>query len=346
MKVTLFLRNSKYFSLENVTYTITENLECKYRIYKLLKPSKGIINRIFNLFEVIKYQSDVNHITGDIHYVSLLMKKKKTIITMHDCEILMQKKLNPLKRFIYKLIWFTLPSYRCNKIIAISKESKRQLIKYAKIPAKKIKVIHDPVNDLFKPISITQKEKKKALHNPTGKKTILHISNGNSNKNTIRIAKALSDLDIKYIRIGTLNSNELKILQDNKTDCLFLNKISSEKLCRIYNSVDCLIFPSLVEGFGLPVIEAQKCECPVITSNISSLPEVAGSGAMFVNPHYVDEIRTGILKVLNDSKYRSKIIKEGSVNAERFNDKAISKEYESLYKVVYNKSKRKKNKIN
>jgi glycosyltransferase involved in cell wall biosynthesis len=94
--------------------------------------------------------------------------------------------------------------------------------------------------------------------------------------------------------------------------------VDEDDLPKIYNLADLLLFPSLYEGFGLPILEAQACGCPVLTSNVTSCPEVAGDGAHIVDPYSVDEIRDGILKIIKDNNYKEQLIKKGFENIKRF----------------------------
>ena len=291
------------------------------------------------MLEAKNNQTRINHITGDIHFISFLLKKNRTIITMHDCEVLMNKRFNVIKSYLYRMFWFTIPSMRVKHIVAISQETKKQLIKYANIKENKIKVIHDPVDDSFKELNLKEDKKNRILENPRKKKTVLHIANNQINKNSIRIAKAISKLDIKYIRVGKVNKKEGEILKNNKVDCLFLNNITTTKLVEIYNCVDCLVFASTIEGFGLPIIEGQKCGCPVITSNCSSMPEIASQGAHYVNPYSENDIRKGIIKVLNDKEYCKTLTIKGKINSKKYESKVIAQKYERLYKSMIKSSK-------
>ncbi len=97
-----------------------------------------------------------------------------------------------------------------------------------------------------------------------------------------------------------------------------LGFISEEELVIMYNLADCYLYPSLYEGFGLPILEAQACGCPVITSTVSSCPEVAGDGALYVNPRDVDDMAGAMLRIVNDKKLRGSLVKAGSKNFRRY----------------------------
>jgi glycosyltransferase involved in cell wall biosynthesis len=152
------------------------------------------------------------------------------------------------------------------------------------------------------------------------------------NKNIINSLKSLKNIQCKVIIIGKLNDNILKFLE--KTDLDYLNyvNLSNEKINIQYKKCDIILFPSTYEGFGLPIIEGQVCGKAVITSNISPMKDIAGvNGACLVNPYKVKEISNAILNIINNKKYRDKLINNGFKNSKHYSPKLIAKKYMSLY---------------
>ena len=132
-----------------------------------------------------------------------------------------------------------------------------------------------------------------------------------------------------------MNSFQLKQLEENG---LFYNNfinISEEELLNYYDKADVLCFPSLYEGFGLPVLEAQARNCAVITSNISPLKEIAGNGAILVNPYNVQEIREA-LEILENEKIRLNLIIKGKDNLKNYLPEIIAQKYMLLYQKILN----------
>ena len=111
--------------------------------------------------------------------------------------------------------------------------------------------------------------------------------------------------------------------------------LSDEQLVERYREADMVSFVSTHEGFGMPIIEAQCIERVCITSNCSSMPEVAGGGACLVDPFDVQSIRQGIQRLISDSDYRNEIIDKGRANRERFNPVAIAQQFDDLYKKIH-----------
>lgn len=113
--------------------------------------------------------------------------------------------------------------------------------------------------------------------------------------------------------------------------CIVLSKVSAEEHAQLLTHAEALLFPSLAEGFGLPVIEAMKCGCPVVTSSVSSLPEVGGSAAVYVDPWSVDSIREGIERVLTDADLRSSLKRDGLLRAQQFSWNACAAATVAVY---------------
>ena len=162
------------------------------------------------------------------------------------------------------------------------------------------------------------------------KPRILHIGMA-PNKNFERHVKAIADIRCQFHIIGKLHEEHKELLDLYEVDWKSEYNITDQDMRRAYIESDILLFASTLEGFGMPVIEAQTIGRPVITSNISSMPEVAGEGACLVDPFDVASIRDGILKVINNKKYRDDLIQNGYENISRFKADVVAKQYESLY---------------
>ncbi len=215
-----------------------------------------------------------------------------------------------------------MPVKRSAIVSVISESTKEELLRYIKCDPQKIRVVYDCISEGFKPIT-----KNFNIEKPI----ILQIGTG-KNKNMLRVAKALRDISC-YLRIvGELDSEQVAVLHECSIEYSCVSNISDAQILKEYQQCDMLVFVSTYEGFGLPILEAQATGRPVVTSNIMSVPEVAGDGACLVDPYDVTAIRKAILKVINDSSYRKELVRNGFENVQRFQTEKINEKYVKLYK--------------
>lgn len=326
MNITFFSRkpNNIFFSIEELFSTIQQQLvlSVKFKSYIMPYDSIGLIKRWKNIKYALSKKGDINHITGDIHYLGIFLPKRTTILTIHDCGILDKSK--GLKRWVLWFFWFYLPVRKLKYITVISSETKSRLLHYVKTDANKIKVIP---NCLIGEFTISTR--------PFNKKKPVVLQVGiTPNKNIERVAEALEGLDCKLRIIGEPNESQFKALRDFKIDYDWVSGLTRDAIVQEYNNCDLLLFVSLIEGFGLPIIEAQATGKPVITSNIGVMPDTAGAGACFVNPYDVKAIRAALLKVINDESYRNMLVDKGLKNFQRYAPEQAAKEYLELYKRI------------
>lgn len=313
------------YSVENIYENVRKELKDRVEIKKIecKYESNGIFKRLYNTISAATKQANVNHITGDVNYLNLFFHKNKNIVTILDCGLLEERKGFKFK--FYKFLWFTLPIKRAKYIVAISQATKDELLKYVKCDPDKIKVIYVPISSIF---NRADKEFDK------NKPVILHIGTA-PNKNLSRLIKALPGLTCKLVIIGKLSNDDLNNLAENKIEYDNFVNITDEEVFKQYKICDMLAFVSTYEGFGMPIVEANTVGRPVITSNVYSMPEVADNASLLVNPYNIDEIRNGILKIINDHNYRINLVDKGYKNINRFSKEQIANEYFELYKAIY-----------
>lgn len=285
--------------------------------------STGILRRVFNIFEASFRQGDVNHITGDVHFLSYLLRRNKTILTILDF-VFMQNSTG-LKRKIMLLLWGHLPEKRVKIITVISESTKREALKYLKCSPDKIRVV---------PISISPKFIRFDKKFNSKKPRILQIGT-TPNKNLIRLVHALQNIPCKLEIMGKLSIDQLNALRKNNIDYdNFFNLTEEEVLIR-YRESDMVAFVSTYEGFGMPILEANATGRAVITSNIFSMPEVAGKAGCLVDPFNSAEIRNGIMRIIEDASYREDLILNGFINVRRFNPTVVASQYAKIYQELY-----------
>lgn len=313
------------FSIERLFNDIRKGMcnNISYRIHICKYVSRGVFRRLLNCVAAIFDQSDINHITGDVHYLSFLLPKRKTLLTIHDCVSL--ERLKGTKRHIFYILWYWLPVKRVSIITVVSESTKRELLRYVKCDSSKIRVVLNCISDDFKPAP-----KKLNRDMPV----LLQMGTG-YNKNLPRVAEALSGILCHLRIIGNLSKEQTDKLDACGIRYSSVANLTDADIVKEYIKCDALIFVSTYEGFGLPIVEANATGRPVITSNILSMPEVAGNAACLVNPFDINEIRNGVLKVLTDEQYRKSLIDNGYVNAHRFKQTCISNRYLELYNELH-----------
>ena len=281
--------------------------------------SKGLINRILNTLYLLKYRNHIVHITGDVYYAILGAILCKRIITIHDLSFL--ERSNGLARKILKLFWIILPVKFSHKVTVVSHATKDAVLKEVPEAEHKIEIIYNFVDEGFKPIERTFN-----TQNPR----ILQIGTA-FNKNIQRLCEALEGISCILIIIGELSESQRKKIRKHRIIYENRYNLNQKELIHEYEKADLLAFVSTVEGFGMPIIEAQACGLPVVTSNISSMPEIASDGAILVSPYDIDIIRKGILKLISNEELRSSLVKAGYKNAVLYSKEKIAEQYLEVY---------------
>lgn len=264
----------------------------------------------------------VNHITGDVHYIATFLPKHRTILTIHDLRPLFRGSL--LKRKLIKWLWFSIPVYSVRYVTVISQATKEELLKELMVRPDKVRVIPNCVSPHFTySPKVFNQEKPRILHLGT-----------KENKNLEGLVQALKGLSCHLRIIGKLTAQQQGLLEKHSIIYSNAYNLTFEQVVEEYCLADMISFVSFYEGFGLPIIEAQATGRPVITSKVSSMPEVAGEGALLVNPYEKEEIRAGIEQLIKDGKLRQELVEKGLENVKRFQASVIAEQYASLYREV------------
>jgi len=285
-----------------------------------------------------KKNIDIFHSTG---YFLPYLKKIKAITTIHGLDF------KEMDAYWYEEVWYkNIPLYlkRADSIIAVSEYVKASLMRYYKIPQQKICVAYPGVGEEF--IRIKDKTK---LNNFSKRFSIpspyiLTVATSVERKNLKRVLESYYRIKklnpgLKLVIVGNKKSIQMPLVSeiekmDLKNQVYFPGYIGPTDLVYFYNLAEVFLFPSLYEGFGLPVLEAMACGCPVITSNISALPEVVGDAAILVNPYSVEEISTAMEKVLTNKTLRLELAEKGLKRAREFSWEKNARETLELYKKV------------
>lgn len=316
------------FSLERVFRQVAqaldkERFEYSFQQMPFISSFGGMLK---NIAKFRPEAADVYHVTGHVHYIALFLPARKTVLTIHDLNILQTRK--GLRRALLKKILLDLPIRRLKYITAISEATKNEIINFTGCASDKIRVIENPVNENY--FSVPTKEFNEECPN------ILQIGTA-PHKNVPNLIKALEGINCRLTIIGKIDEQLSDLLAEKKIS--FENKynLDDAAILEEYRKADIIAFCSLYEGFGLPVIEGQAMRIPVVTSDIEPLKGVAGEGAFLVNPHEISAIRTGILEIINDKVLRENLVQKGLENVERFRPETIAAKYADLYKEILSK---------
>ena len=219
-----------------------------------------------------------------------------------------------------RLFWFWLPALFVKKITVISEFTKQQLIVIIPSFAHKITVVYNPVNPKIQP----------HIKDFNMTPTILLLGT-KSNKNLERSLQAIKDIPCRVVIVGELSATQIRLLTSLKISYTHKQNIPFEAIVTCYKQADIVCFPSLYEGFGMPIIEAQATGRVVLSSNIGAMKEIAGTGAHLVDPYSVAAIREGILKIMKDPAYRERLIANGYTNAVKYSVDNTVLSYMRLY---------------
>lgn len=235
-----------------------------------------------------------------------------------------------------------------DSVITVSNWSKKDIMRIFDISEDKITVTHLAADDIFIPMDKVDAEKFIYEKYSIEKGIILYLGGFSPRKNVKSILVAFS-----MIYKNLSKNYKIVIIGAAKDDHQFLNKLAQslgigdrvfftgfvpyEDLPYFYNAAELFVYPSLYEGFGLPILEAMCCGTPTITSNVSSIPEVAGDGALLINPFDTEELAKAMEKVLEDNNAKADLISRGFERAANFNWRKTAAEtlkvYENTYKM-------------
>lgn len=273
-----------------------------------------------NILFARKYQGDVNHlIVPSECYVCPFIGGLK-IVTLHDVQTGLLG-TNRIKVWLKKKLLRSYPYWFVDKIVCITKFTRREMIELYNPVAHKICIVNNSYNSMIQYVP-------KAFNDAYP--LILHIGTA-ERKNLIRVIQALKGIPCKLHIVGKLNDKILRCLDENQIDFTQEQDVPFVRIIELYRKCDIVSFPTLYEGFGMPVIEAQATGRPVVTSPVASIPEIAGDAVCFVNPEDVSDMREGFIRVIKDKNYRDELISKGVINSERFSPSRMIKNYSELY---------------
>ncbi len=292
--------------------------------------------------DLVKDEIDIFHgLSGEIPN-NIAETNVKSVVTIHDLIFLRYPKLyKPIDRKIYENK-FRFACKNANQIIAISEQTKQDIVQYFGTNENKIAVLYQSCDERFqKEVEDPLKQKVQEIYQ-LPEKFLLYVGTIEKRKNLLSIVKAIHYGKIEYplVIVGKKTDyfNEvLTYIHDNLLEnIIFLQSVPNEHLPAIYQSAQIFIYPSVFEGFGIPILEALYSKIPVITSKGSCFHEAGGPSSIYVTPENFKELASAIKSLLNDSSLRNKMIADGLEHAKKFSHKTLTQQLVNIYTKLYN----------
>jgi glycosyltransferase involved in cell wall biosynthesis len=277
-----------------------------------------------------------------------LLLPGRIIITVHGLSALvlgrdMGGKMSPVLFFVLKYF-----NSRFRKIVTVSNTVKNELIEHFGIAGDKIEAIHDGVDQIFKPLLEREKMIEGLKRIGVEGEYYLHVGLGGLNEKKKNLRRLIEAYDlvrrekdpVRLVIAAPARDDDKETIERLlgssalSDKIIFLSDISPKILNLLYNGAKALVFPSLYEGFGLPIIEAMACGCPVITSNMHAMKEVAEGAAILVNPYNTDEIADAMLNLLTDPVLRNELMQKGLKRASEFSLSKCVEKHRALYQLA------------
>jgi len=241
--------------------------------------------------------------------------------------------------------YFPLYAKEAARIATVSEYSKQDIVKHYAIDSSKIDVVYNGINESFKTLdSITKIATKQEF--TEGKEYFVFVGSLHPRKNINRLLQAFekfkesSNSDYKLVLAGAVfwGMNDVKETMSSMKhakDVIFTGRLTNENLNKVIASAFALTFIPYFEGFGIPMVEAMQCEIPIIASNTSCMPEIAGEAALFVNPYDIDEIKNAMLYLYNHPEEKEQLIEKGIKQRQLYSwDRSANLLWNSIEKAV------------
>ena len=291
--------------------------------------------------ELFTGKVDLYHATDFV--LPYTLPSTRTLLTVHDLSFVRvpEAASPPLKAYLDAVVPRSVE--RADHVLADSVATKDDLVDLYKTPADKITVLYSGVDQRFRRVSQQSAlESARAKYGLADFRYLLSVGTVQPRKNYSRVIRALAELrasglDLHYAIAGAkgwLEGEMQRTIASSRMEDFvhLLGYVDDEDLPALYSDSRMLLMPSLYEGFGLPILEAMACGVPVITSKISSLPEVAGDAAILINPTDTVEMREAMLAVETDFSLREQLVQKGYRQAEQFTWQRSAAQLLSVYK--------------
>ncbi len=333
--ITQLISHLKKNDVENKYLLLSENHNRGERTYNRL-----IWENVFLPLQASKTRINILHTPA--FAAPFLKGRWRSVATIHDLiGMVFPNHLGLISQWYWGK-WLPFVNSRADRIIVDSNCTKQDVIKYLRVSSNKIRVIYLAASDKFQNRK-TNSEIESVCHKfQIRRPYALFVGNVEPRKNLVRLIKAFSEvrktkkIEHQLVIVGfrAWDYPTVKRLTEEHglTEAVkSLNYIDDEDLVSLYNGGELFVYPSLYEGFGMPILEAMKCGLPVLTSNISSIPEVAGDAAYYVDPYNEKELEAGLITMLTNRSLREDLRQRGFVQADKFSWELTAKKTLEVY---------------
>lgn len=311
-----------------------------YKVFRRLIPSKFFYSLPIDLFSKKSERDDL--VFHGTNFISLPTCYAKQVITIHDLAFMKFPNVVEQNIYDYMMRWVPYSIKHADHLIAVSENTKRDILEYFDYPEDKIHVVYSAADERYKKQlddTIEQVKLKYSLPN----KYFLYLGTLEPKKNLPIIIEALAKLKNEYgsqqklVVVGAKGWKFNPIFErvtelGLEEDVIFTGYIADEDLPAIYSGATAFTFPSFYEGFGIPLLEAMQCEIPVIASNASCIPEVVGDGGILLDPNDVDGWTKAMHKISTNALLHEEYIRKGLNQASKFSWEKTAQQTIEVYK--------------
>lgn len=340
-------RNNEYYLY---TPSLKDGIPfCEGKDFKVKQPTTLFSKKFSSYWRSVRMSADIRRDNLDIfHGLSnelpsdIQKSKAKSVVTIHDLIFLrFPQFFSRIDNQIY-LRKFKKACFFADKIIAVSEQTKHDIVNFFQISPEKITVSYQGCGSQFwQPVSDAKKQEVKSKYN-LPETFILNVGTIEPRKNLYNLIHSLvyAKHDAKVVAIGRAVKKyrqELEELIRRKGlegRVLFLHNVPNEDLPAIYQQASLFAYPSFFEGFGIPIVEAMVSGIPVITSSGSCFPETGGDAALYINPNNPEEIAILSDEILGDLELQKDMVRKGYLYAQKFSDKAVVDSLMNVYEMM------------
>lgn len=341
--IRLLIANLAGIDSENKYYICYKFSRLKNRKYFLPVPAPNFkIKIVQEPFSFIFDKIDLYHGT-DIYVPDYKCKK---IATIHDLFSLVSDKFSSERFRERKIQLYQKAVKRSDMLICVSESTKKDLMNLLDVTEERVRVIYEGVGGEYYPRDQEEQEKVRTKYN-LARDYFLFVGVPSVRKNTPALLRCFSKIvkkendSLQLALVGKMLSASEEISKlinefQPRENLRVLNYVEENDLAALYSGAKALVFPSLYEGFGLPVLEAMACGAPVLTSNVSSLPEITGDAALLADPYNEEDIEAGMTKLLNDEGLRMHLKDKGFARAKAFSWRKMAEQTLECYRELCN----------